>query len=165
ATLQEMLNILRTNLINLPTKALEFHLRDIDFVIIDAGLLVYSLIVNKHEKEVTALGETNQALIPSMKEIIYFITRKSYLLRPNLPRIDGLGSTGFILDNLQEFIGCHLDSASSIKSQLQTIQKEIKCFQKVVEQHDGIQHFATRVMSLAYKVESIIDACEEGVPD
>ncbi|MCE5166556.1 hypothetical protein HAX54_021765 [Datura stramonium] len=109
ATLQEMLNILRTNLINLPTKALEFHLRDIDSVIIDAGLLVYSLIGNKHEKEVTALGETNQALIPSMKETIYFITRKSFLLRPNLPRIDGLGSTGFILENLQEFLGCHLD--------------------------------------------------------
>lgn len=35
--------------------------------------------------------------------------------------------------------------------------------QKVVEQHDGLQHFATRVIGLAYEVESIIDACKEEV--
>ncbi|KAJ8547982.1 hypothetical protein K7X08_021218 [Anisodus acutangulus] len=165
STLQEMLNILRTNLINLPTEAFEFYLRDIDSVIIDSGLLVYSLIGNKHENEVAALGETSQAQIQSMKEIIYFITQKSYFLRSNLPKIDGLGSTCFVLDNLQEFIGCHLDSASFRKSQLQTIQKKIKYFQKVVEQHNGLQHFATQVMGLVYEVEYIIDACKEEVPD
>ncbi|MCE3216040.1 hypothetical protein HAX54_004550 [Datura stramonium] len=127
ATLQEMLNILRTNLINLPTKALEFHLRDIDSVIIDAGLLVYSLIGNKHEKEVTALEKQTSTNSGSMKETIYFITRKSSSFGPTY-----LGLMDW--DPL----------------------KEIKCFHKVVEQHDGIQHFATRVMSLAYEVESIL---------
>ncbi|MCD7456819.1 hypothetical protein HAX54_033302 [Datura stramonium] len=34
-----------------------------------SGLLVYSLIGNKHEKEVTALGETNQALIPRIPRL------------------------------------------------------------------------------------------------
>ncbi|KAF3662772.1 hypothetical protein FXO38_10973 [Capsicum annuum] len=67
-SMQEMLNILRTNLINLPKEALEFHRRDIDSVIADAGLLVYSLLGSKHEKQVIATGETNQALIWSNSE-------------------------------------------------------------------------------------------------
>ncbi|KAM3359001.1 hypothetical protein P3S68_021934 [Capsicum galapagoense] len=42
AILQDMLSLLRANLVHLPTLDLEFHLQDIDIVIVNAGLLVTS---------------------------------------------------------------------------------------------------------------------------
>nr|XP_009603727.2 late blight resistance protein R1-A-like [Nicotiana tomentosiformis] len=169
--LQEMLSFLRDNLTKL--QALEFHFQDIDSVIVDAGLPVYSLIVKEKEKEGTAVGETNNVLvldlqgkIQNMQAMIYLITRKTFLLQLNLPGIDGVGSADFILDNKETFLSLYSNSVDSVKSQLQTIQKELMCFQAVVKQHGGLQHFATHVIGLVYEVEYIFDACKKkDIPD
>ncbi|MCD7456823.1 hypothetical protein HAX54_033306 [Datura stramonium] len=134
----EMLNILRSNIINLPVHALVFDLQHIKSVIVDAGLLVYSLTVE---------GETDQAL-------------------SNLPGIDGLVFMDLILDNLMELLSHYSNSIDSVNSQLETIQKELKCFQAIVEQQDGLQHFVTQTNGLVYEVEYIFDSCKKkDVPD
>ncbi|MCD9643371.1 hypothetical protein HAX54_030820 [Datura stramonium] len=163
-TLQEMLNILRSNIINLPVHALVFDLQHIKSVIVDAGLLVYSLTVE---------GETNQALvhdfsskIRSIQAVTYLVFRRSFLLQSNLSGIDGLGFTDLILDNLMELLSHYSNSIDSVNSQLETIQKELKCFQAIVEQQDGLQHFVTQTNGLVYEVEYIFDSCKKkDVPD
>ncbi|KAH0668787.1 hypothetical protein KY289_023280 [Solanum tuberosum] len=62
ANLQEMLCLLRDNLIHLPILDLEFHLQDMDSIIVDAGLLIYSLYDMKGEKEDTTLEDINREL-------------------------------------------------------------------------------------------------------
>ncbi|KAH0668802.1 hypothetical protein KY289_023295 [Solanum tuberosum] len=62
ANLQEMLCLLKDNLIHLPILDLEFHLQDMDSVIIDAGLLIYSFYDMKGEKEDTTLEDINRKL-------------------------------------------------------------------------------------------------------
>ncbi|MCD7456852.1 hypothetical protein HAX54_033335 [Datura stramonium] len=170
ATLQEMLNFLKTKLINLPVHALEFHLQEIDSAIIDAGVLVYSLYDKKEE---TVMEETNQVFIldfagkiQSMQAVIYLITRKSFHLQSDLYRADGVGSTDFILDNLKDLVSLYSNSIDCVKSLLQTIQNELKCFQSVVAQQDGLQHLSAQLIGLAYEVEYIFDACKKkDVPD
>ncbi|XP_070015888.1 putative late blight resistance protein homolog R1B-23 [Nicotiana sylvestris] len=171
ATLQEMLNFLRTNLKDLPTTALEFHLQHIDSVIVDAGILVYSVIfdaglpvysVNKKEKD-----DLNfRVKIQNLQAMIYPVARKTFLLKSNLPGIDGVGSADFILDNREKFLSLYSNSVVSVKSQLHTIQKEVKYFQAVVETQVGLQHFVTHTNGLVYEVEYVFDACKKkDVPD
>lgn len=101
-----------------------------------------------------------------MKGVIYLVARKKFLLQFHLPGIDGVGSADFILDNREIFLSMYSNSVDSVKSQLQTIQKELKCFQAVLEQQDGLQHFATKTTHLVYEVEHIVDACKKkDVPD
>ncbi|MCD7456809.1 hypothetical protein HAX54_033292 [Datura stramonium] len=160
AKLQETLNFFGAILVNLPTQVLEFHIQDIDSVIVDAGLLVFSLNDNENEN-LDFPGK-----IRSMQAVIYLIARKKFLLQFNLPAIDGVGSADFILDNREKFLSMYSNSVDSVKSQLQTIQKELKCFQVVIEQQDGLQHFATKTASLVYEVERTFDACKKkDVPD
>nr|AAT38768.2 Late blight resistance protein, putative [Solanum demissum] len=62
ANLQEMLCLLRDNLIHLPILDLEFHLQDMDSVIVDAGLLIYLFYDIKGQMEDTTLEVINRAL-------------------------------------------------------------------------------------------------------
>ncbi|MCD7473068.1 hypothetical protein HAX54_014653, partial [Datura stramonium] len=142
AILQEMCNFLRVNLINLPIQVTELHLQDVDSVIVDAGLLVYSLTYSEKA------NHDFPGKIQSMQAVIYIIIRKKFLLQLNLPGIDGVGSAKFILDNREMFQSLYSNSVDSVKSQLQKVQKELKCFQAVVEQQDGLQHFVTQTNGL-----------------
>nr|XP_009777063.1 PREDICTED: putative late blight resistance protein homolog R1B-23 isoform X2 [Nicotiana sylvestris] len=155
--IKEMLNFLRAHLL---TQALEFHFQDIDSVIVDAGILVYSL--NKKEN-----GDLDfRVQIQNLQAMIYLITRKTFLLQSNLSGIDRVGSAYFILDNMEKFLSLYTNSVVSVKSQLHTIQKEVKYFQAVVETQVGLQHFVTHTNGLVYEVEYVFDACKKkDVPD
>ncbi|MCD9637691.1 hypothetical protein HAX54_021128 [Datura stramonium] len=161
AILHEMLNLLSANLISLPMKDHKCHLQDIDAAIMDVGLLVYSLYRSMEEKEDIAVGELNHVpvldfsgTVQSIQAVTYLITRKSFLSL--LPRIDGLGSIDIVLDNLKEFLSRYSYSLASIKSQLETIQKELEHFQK---QHDGFLYFPMQVIAKVYEVEYTVVGC------
>ncbi|XP_070043410.1 late blight resistance protein R1-A-like isoform X1 [Nicotiana tomentosiformis] len=172
AILQDMLSLIRANLIHLPILDLEFCLQDMDTVIVDAGLLIYSLYDSEGEKEGMTLEDVNQALgldlpgnIQPVKAMIYLIIRKAF--QSNLPRIHGLGYVDFFLNNLKEFQSLHSDSLATVMNQLQIIQKELESLQSflkaVAEQqydkHDRHQIWATQLISKAYEVEYVVDAC------
>ncbi|KAK4354920.1 hypothetical protein RND71_027114 [Anisodus tanguticus] len=85
--LQKMLEFLRANIFRVLRKDLEFLLRDIETVVIDVGLLVYSLYEDEEEKEDMAPGEVNQAQvfdlsgnIQSLSIVIYLTIRKAFHL-------------------------------------------------------------------------------------
>ncbi|MCD7456839.1 hypothetical protein HAX54_033322 [Datura stramonium] len=132
----------------------ELHLQDVDSVIVDAGLLVYSLTYSEKA------NHDFPGKIQSMQAVIYIIIRKKILLQLNLPGIDGVGSAKFILDNREMFQSLYSNSVDSVKSQSQKVQKELKCFQAVVEQQDGLQHFVTQTNGLVCEVEYIFDSGE-----
>ncbi|XP_009764259.2 late blight resistance protein R1-A-like [Nicotiana sylvestris] len=170
--LQDMLSLIRANLIHLPILGLEFHCQDMDTVIVDAGLLIYSLYDSEGEKEGMTLEDLNQALgldlpgnIQPVKVMIYLIIRKA--VQSNLPRIHGLGYVDFFLSNLKEFQSRHSDSLATVVNQLQIIQKELESLQPFLkavsqDQHNKLKIFqdcATQLISKAYEVEYVVDAC------
>ncbi|KAH0753940.1 hypothetical protein KY290_024210 [Solanum tuberosum] len=173
ANLQEMLCLLRDNLIHLPILDLEFHLQDMDSVIVDAGLLIYSLYDIKGEKEDTVLDDMNRALgfdlprnIEPIKAMVYLVMQKAF--QSNLPRVHGLGYVDFLLKNLKDFQGRYSDSLAFLKNQLQVIQTEFESMQpflKVVveEPHNKLKTLnedcATQIIRKAYEVEYVVDAC------
>ncbi|KAF3665558.1 Late blight resistance protein R1-A [Capsicum annuum] len=165
--LQEMLKLLRANIIHIPIQDLEFHLSDINNFIVDAGLLVYSLYDS--EEEDMASGEVNQALldlpgnIHQIKAIIYFIIRKPF--QSNLPMIHGLGYVDILLNKLAEFQAHYADSLVRIQMHLQIIQNQLMSLQPFLEavaekRHSMFerQHYATLLIGKAYEVEYILDA-------
>ncbi|XP_006363248.1 putative late blight resistance protein homolog R1A-4 isoform X1 [Solanum tuberosum] len=179
ANLQEMLCLLRDNLIHLPILDLEFHLQDMDSVIIDAGLLIYSLYDIKREKEDTVLDDMNRALgfdlprnIEPIKAMVYLIMQKAF--QCNLPRIHGLGYVDFLLKNLKDFQGRYSDSLAFLKNQIQVIQTEFESLQpflKVVveEPHNKFKRLnedcAIQIIRKAHEVEYVVDACiNKGIP-
>ncbi|MCD7471776.1 hypothetical protein HAX54_012444 [Datura stramonium] len=164
--LQEMLKLLRANIIHIPIQDIKFHLSDINSFIVDAGLLVYSLY---DSEENMALGEVNQALldlpgnIQQIKAIIYFIIRKPF--QSNLPMIHGLGYVDILLNKLEEFQARYADSLHPIQKQLQIIQNQLLSLQPflkaVAEKQHSMsegQHCATLLIGKAYEVEYIVDA-------
>nr|Q6L403.1 RecName: Full=Putative late blight resistance protein homolog R1B-17 [Solanum demissum]AAT38770.1 Putative late blight resistance protein, identical [Solanum demissum] len=171
--LQEMLCLLRDNLIHLPILDLEFHLQDMDSVILDAGLLIYSLYDIEGEKEDTVLDDMNRALgfdlprnIEPIKVMVYLVMQKAF--QCNLPRVHGLGYVDFLLKNLNDFQGRYSDSLAFLKNQLQVIQTEFESLQpflKVVieEPHNKLKTLnedcATQIIRKAYEVEYVVDAC------
>ncbi|KAG5604118.1 hypothetical protein H5410_025610 [Solanum commersonii] len=173
ANLQEMLCLLRDNLIHLPILDLEFHLQDMDSVILDAGLLIYSLYDIKGQMEDTSLEVINRALgfnlprnIEPIKAMIYLVMQKAF--HCNLPRVHGLGYVDFLLKNLKDLQGRYSDSLAFLKNQLQVIQTEFESLQpflKVVveEPHNKRKTLnedsATQIIRKAYEVEYVVDAC------
>ncbi|KAH0671117.1 hypothetical protein KY289_025610 [Solanum tuberosum] len=173
ANLQEMLCLLRDNLINLPILDLEFHLQDMDSVILDAGLLIYSLYDIKGEKEDTTLNDMNRALgldlprnIEPIKAMVYLVMQKAF--QSNLPRIHGLGYADFLLKHLKDFQGRYSDSLAFLKNQLQVIQTEFESLQPflkaVVEgPHNKLKTLnedcAIQIIRKAHEVEYVVDAC------
>ncbi|PHT67858.1 putative late blight resistance protein -like protein R1B-23 [Capsicum annuum] len=173
-SLEEMLKLLRANLISLPIQGLEFHLQDIDIVIVDVGLLIYSLYDREKQEE------ANQRLfldlprsIQHIKEVIFLVIRWAF--QSNLPRVHGLGCVDFLLNNLKEFQVRYSDSHNSfVKNQLQVIQKELESLQpflkdvaeELYNKHERLQHCAALLNGKAYEVEYIVDASiGKGVPD
>ncbi|KAJ8539751.1 hypothetical protein K7X08_014003 [Anisodus acutangulus] len=151
------------NLVEIPTK---------NTVVIDVGLLVYSLYEDEEEKEDMAPGKVNQAQvldlsgnIQSLSIVIYLTIRKAF--QSNLPRIHGLGYVDIFLDNLKEFQRRHSLPLASAVDEFQIIQKEFESFQPFLEavaeeRHndlDKIQHCATQLIGNAHEVEFIVDAC------
>ncbi|KAH0677542.1 hypothetical protein KY285_025343 [Solanum tuberosum] len=173
ANLQEMLCLLRDNLIHLPILDLEFHLQDMDSVILDAGLLIYSLYDIKGEKEDTVLDDMNRALgfdlprnIEPIKAMVYLVMQKAF--QCNLPRIHGLGYADFLLKHLKDFQGRYSDSLAFLKNQLQVIQTEFERLQPflkaVVEgPHNKLKTLnedcAIQIIRKAHEVEYVVDAC------
>ncbi|XP_049405940.1 putative late blight resistance protein homolog R1A-10 [Solanum stenotomum] len=173
ANLQEMLCLLRDNLIHLPILDLEFHLQDMDSVIVDAGLLIHSLYDIRGEKEDTVLDDINRALgfdlprnIEPIKAMVYLVMQQAF--HCNLPRIHGLGYVDFLLKNLNDFQCRYSDSLAFLKNQLQVIQTEFESLQpflKVVAEEPHNKHktlnedCATQIIRKAYEVEYVVDAC------
>nr|Q6L439.2 PUTATIVE PSEUDOGENE: RecName: Full=Putative late blight resistance protein homolog R1A-4 [Solanum demissum]AAT39943.2 Late blight resistance protein, putative [Solanum demissum]ABO92984.1 putative disease resistance protein [Solanum tuberosum] len=179
ANLQEMLCLLRDNLIHLPILDLEFHLQDMDSVIIDAGLLIYSLYDIKREKEDTVLDDMNRALgldlprnIEPIKVMVYLVMQKA--IQCNLPKVHGLGYVDFLLKNLKDFQGRYSDSLAFLKNQLQVIQTEFESLQPflkvVVEEPQNKlktlnEDCAIQIIRKAHEVEYVVDACiNKGIP-
>nr|Q6L400.1 RecName: Full=Putative late blight resistance protein homolog R1B-16 [Solanum demissum]AAT38773.1 Putative late blight resistance protein, identical [Solanum demissum] len=179
ANLQEMLCLLKDNLIHLPILDLEFQPQDMDSVIIDAGLLIYSFYDMKGEKEDTTLEDINRELgfdlsrnIEPIKVMIYLVMQKAF--QCNLPRIHGLGYVDFLLKNLKDFQGRYSDSFALHKTQIQVIQKEFESLQpflKVVveEPHNTFKRLsedcAIQIIRKAHEVEYVVDACiNKGIP-
>ncbi|PHT66874.1 hypothetical protein T459_31299, partial [Capsicum annuum] len=170
AILEQMISFLRANITRVMIPGLEF-LRDIDTVVIDVGLMMYSLYEGEWEKEYIELRELNRSLvldlmgnIQCINTAIYVTIRKSFQL--NLPRIHGLGYVDFLLNNLKELQTIHSDSLASVANPLQIIQMELEGLQPFLEaiaeeQHKGIdqiQHCATQLFDIAYEVEYLVDA-------
>ncbi|XP_070015849.1 late blight resistance protein R1-A-like [Nicotiana sylvestris] len=166
AILREMLILLRDHLIHLPILNLDLCLQDMDTVIVDAGLVIYSLYDSD-----TALEDVGQVLgldllgdIQPIRAMTYLIIRKAF--EYNLPRIHGLGYVDFLLNNLKEFQGRYANSLASIRIQLQIIEKELESLQPFLkavaeEQHnklETLQDYATELISKAYEVEYVVDA-------
>ncbi|KAG5604102.1 hypothetical protein H5410_025594, partial [Solanum commersonii] len=179
ANLQEMLCLLRDNLIHLPILDLEFHLQAMDSVIIDAGLLIYSFYDMKVEKEDTTLEDINRELgfdlprnIEPIKVMVYLVMQKAF--QCNLPRIHGLGYVDFLLKNLKDFQGHYSDALAFLKNQIQVIQTEFESLQpflKVVveEPHNKFKTLnedcAIQIIRKAHEVEYVVDACiNKGIP-
>nr|ABI34343.1 late blight resistance protein, putative [Solanum demissum] len=179
ANLQEMLCLLRDNLIHLPILDLEFHLQDMDSVILDVGLLIYSFYDMKGEKEDTTLEDINRELgfdlprnIEPIKAMVYLVMQKAF--HCNLPRVHGLGYADFLLKNLKDFQGRYSDSLAFLKNQLQVIQTEFESLQpflKVVveEPHNKFKRLnedcAIQIIRKAHEVEYVVDACiNKGIP-
>ncbi|KAF3650386.1 hypothetical protein FXO38_03235 [Capsicum annuum] len=96
--LQEMRNLLRDYLIHLPVLDLEFPCQDMDTIIVDAGLLVYSLYYIK----ILGLGYVN-FLLNNLKE---FLVRYSDSLAPIVNQLqiiqNELGSTQPFLEEVMK---------------------------------------------------------------
>ncbi|XP_049404833.1 putative late blight resistance protein homolog R1B-16 [Solanum stenotomum] len=179
ADLQEMLCLLKDDLIHLPILDLEFQPQDMDSVIIDAGLLIYSFYDMKGEEEDTTLEDINREFgfdlsinIEPIKVMIYLVMQKAF--QCNLPRIHGLGYVDFLLKNLKDFQGRYSDSFALHKTQIQVIQNEFESLQpflKVVveEPHNKFKRLsedcAIQIIRKAHKVEYVVDACiNKGIP-
>ncbi|KAH0756248.1 hypothetical protein KY290_026518, partial [Solanum tuberosum] len=176
----EMRYLLRNNLIHLPILDLEFHLQDMDSVILDSGLLVYSLYDIEGEKEDKVLDEMNRTLgfdlprnIEPFRVMVYLVMQKSF--QSNLPRVHGLGYVDFLLKNLKDFQGRYSDSLAFLKNQIQVIQTEFESLQpflKVVveEPHNKFKRLnnedcAIHIIRKAHEVEYVVDACiNKGIP-
>ncbi|XP_016514913.2 late blight resistance protein R1-A [Nicotiana tabacum] len=169
--LHDILSLIRANLIHLPILDLEFRLQDMETVIVDAGLLIYSLYDSEGKTEGMTLEDVNQALgldlpgnIQPVKAMIYLIIRKAF--QSNLPRIHGLGHVDFLLNNLREFQIRHSYSLAFVMNQLQIIQKELESLQPFLkavaeelhDKHEETQKWATLLIGIAYEVEYVVDA-------
>ncbi|KAF3658278.1 Late blight resistance protein R1-A [Capsicum annuum] len=169
--LRKMINFLRATIMRVMIQDLEFR-QDIDTVVIDVGLLIYSLYEEVWEKEDIALRELNPSLvldlmgnIQCINTAIYVTIRKGFQF--TLPRIHGLGYVDFLLNNLKEFQTSHSDSLASVANPLQIIQMQLEGLQPFLEaiaeeRHkdiDQIQHWATQLFDKAYEVEYLVDAC------
>ncbi|KAM3267299.1 putative late blight resistance protein R1B-23 [Capsicum chacoense] len=169
--LRKMINFLRATIMRVMIQDLEFR-QDIDTVVIDVGLLIYSLYEEVWEKEDIALRELNPSLvldlmgnIQCINTAIYVTIRKGFQF--TLPRIHGLGYADFLLNNLKEFQTIHSDSLASVANPLQIIQMQLEGLQPFLEaiaeeRHkdiDQIQHWATQLFDKAYEVEYLVDAC------
>ncbi|KAH0675145.1 hypothetical protein KY285_022946 [Solanum tuberosum] len=160
--LQEMLDLLFDNIRCLSVQVFEFHLQDIDTVVVDSGLRVYSLHEDVASEEVTP---DLQGTIERVKTLIYHIIRKEF--QSSLPRIHGIGYVDFLLSNLKKFHDHYSNSLAHFTNELQMIQTELESLQPflrsvALERHnkyDKLQHSVALVIGKAYEVEYVVDGC------
>ncbi|XP_047255570.1 putative late blight resistance protein homolog R1A-3 isoform X2 [Capsicum annuum] len=166
AVLEEMLGLLIKNLVQLSIQNLEFHLQDIDAVVVDSGLLVYSLYEDVALQEVTL---DLPGIIQRIKRLIYLIIRKEF--QSSLPRIHGIGYVDFVLNNLKELQERYPVALAYVKTQLQMIQTVLDGFRSILrfvaeKRHKKLQNSVALLISKAYEVEYIVDGCVSNkVPD
>lgn len=168
-----MLSLLRDNLIHLPILDPEFHLQDMNSVIVDAGLLIYSLYDIKREKEDTMLEDLNRTLgfdlprnMEPIKAMVCLVMQKAF--QCNLPRVQGLGYVDFLLKNLKDLQGRYSNSLPFVTNQLQVMQMEFESFQSflkvaIEEPHNKLKTLnedcAAQIIRKAYEVEYVVDDC------
>nr|AAT39961.1 Putative late blight resistance protein, identical [Solanum demissum] len=160
--LLEMFDLLFDNLRCLSVQVLEFHLQDIDTVVVDSGLLVYSLYEDVSLEEVTSKLEDT---IERIKTLIYHIIRKEF--QSSLPRIHGIGYVDFLLSNLKKFHDRYSNSLAHFTDELQMIQTELESLQPflksvALERHnkyDKLERSVALLIGKVYEVEYIVDAC------
>ncbi|KAK4715584.1 hypothetical protein R3W88_013922 [Solanum pinnatisectum] len=160
--LQEMFDLLFVNLRCLSVQVLEFHLQDIDTVVVDSGLLVYSLYEDVSLEEVISKLEDT---IERIKTLIYHIIRKEF--QSSLPRIHGIGYVDFLLSNLKKFHDRYSNSFAHFTNELQMIQTELESLQPflrsvALERHnkyDKLERSVALLIGKVYEVEYIVDAC------
>nr|AAT66772.2 NB-ARC domain containing protein [Solanum demissum] len=158
----EMFDLLFDNLRCRSVQVLEFHLQDIDTVVVDSGLLVYSLYEDVSLEEVTSKLEDT---IERIKTLIYHIIRKEF--QSSLPRIHGIGYVDFLLSNLKKFHDRYSNSLAHFTDELQMIQTELESLQPflksvALERHnkyDKLERSVALLIGKVYEVEYIVDAC------
>ncbi|MCD7456827.1 hypothetical protein HAX54_033310 [Datura stramonium] len=100
-------------------------------------------------------------VLQALKALVYSLTVEG---ETNQALVHDFSSK--IRNNLMELLSHYSNSIDSVNSQLETIPEELKCFQAIVEQQDGLQHFVTQTNGLVYEVEYIFDSCKKkDVPD
>ncbi|XP_009762970.1 uncharacterized protein [Nicotiana sylvestris] len=163
----EMLDYLGTYLEDLPPQGFGSKLREIDNLMVNAALFIFSLYGNEED---VASGEVNQeatldlpGLIQRISALTYQIVQMSF--QSILPRIDGLGFVDFLLVNMKEFLNQSADTLPSAKSQLEAVLKYLEFLHPFLRDaaaekcinHDRLQHLATVVIGKAYEIEYIVD--------
>ncbi|XP_019237053.1 PREDICTED: late blight resistance protein R1-A-like [Nicotiana attenuata] len=163
----EMLDYLGTYLEGLPPQGFGSKLREINNLMVNAALFIFSLYGNEED---VASGEVNQeaaldlpGLIQRISALTYQIIQMSF--QSILPRIDGLGFVDFLLVNMKEFLNQSADTLPSAKSQLEAVLKGLEFLHPFLRDvapekcinHDRLQHLATVVIGKAYEVEYIVD--------
>ncbi|KAL3336926.1 hypothetical protein AABB24_029551 [Solanum stoloniferum] len=164
--LLEMFDLLFVNLRCLSVQVLEFHLQDIHTVVVDSGLLVYSLYEDVSLEEVTSKLEDT---IERIKTLIYHIIRKEF--QSSLPRIHGIGCVDFLLSNLKKFHDRYSNSLAYFTNELQMIQTELESLQPflrsvALERHnkyDKLERSVALLIGKVNEVEYIVDACVSNI--
>ncbi|XP_049405643.1 putative late blight resistance protein homolog R1A-3 isoform X2 [Solanum stenotomum] len=160
--LEEMFDLLLDKLRCLSVQVFEFHLQDIDTVVVDSGLLVYSLYEDVSLEEKTSKLEDT---IERIKTLIYHIIRKEF--QSSLPTIHGIGYVDFLLSNLEKFHDLYSDPRADFTAQLRVIQTELESLQPFIrsvalERHNKYSKLERSVALLigkVYEVEYIVNAC------
>ncbi|KAG5604063.1 hypothetical protein H5410_025555 [Solanum commersonii] len=160
--LQEMFDLLFDNLRCLSVQVLKFHLQDIDTVVVDSGLLVYSLYEDVSLEEVTSKLEDT---IERIKTLIYRIIRKEF--QSSLPRIHGIGYVDFLLSNLEKFHDRYSNLLAHFTNELQMIQTELESLQPFLRSvalerhnnHNKLERSVALLIGKVYEVEYIVDTC------
>ncbi|XP_070028858.1 putative late blight resistance protein homolog R1A-10 [Nicotiana sylvestris] len=139
--------------------------RRVEILVIDAGLIVYSLYDSSKSKE-----DRNQDLflladkIQLVKNQIYLDIREG--IQPHLPKNDVLGFFVFLLNGLKELLSSHADSLASVQNELDVVHEELQLLQPFLEdvarqrhnKPEELQNLAERVIDKAYEVEYIVDS-------
>ncbi|XP_016499574.1 putative late blight resistance protein homolog R1C-3 isoform X1 [Nicotiana tabacum] len=170
-TLLELLSTLRNILdelaltINIQDKMRVRFFRRVETLVIDTGVIVYSLYDSTKSKE-----DRDQDLL-LLADKIQLVKKQIYLdiregVQSHLPKNDVLGIFVFLLDSLKELLCSHSDSLASVKNQLDVVLEELQLFQPFLNgiaekgnnKHDELQNLAKRITDKAYEVEYIVDS-------
>ncbi|KAH0753906.1 hypothetical protein KY290_024176 [Solanum tuberosum] len=158
--LQKLFDLLLDKLRCLSVQVFEFHL--IDTVVVDSGLLVYSLYEDVSLEEKTSKLEDT---IERIKTLIYHIIRKEF--QSSLPRIHGIGYVDFLLSNLEKFHDLYSDSRADFTAQLRVIQTELESLQPFIRsvalerrnKYSKLERSVALLIGKVYEVEYIVNAC------
>lgn len=139
-------------------------------VVSEAAAFICSFEANKKKDKVTA---NRDPAISSLLEKIELVKTEAIEIHPelsevppfNFPRIDGLGFTDFLLENLRKLLKCKAFSVAFVKHQIETIMGELEFFKSflmnTVEErnlHKELKDLGTYVTGAAYEAEYVIES-------